>query len=292
MSLRNFIEYGGRKTYIAKISRKLQKLQALDEGERNLDFRLARSRWRDDLWAEHRKIYKKEWERRELAGSARAPIDFLRFPPLEDENQFRRTDDDLDWLDPSLRPPCRPREWQTSTKWTVCPIDGTCSCPSFLRSRFLLCKHTALATPPSVLGDGSKEDEHLFFDVVERHRTVPFWRVPEIAKIRAKAKKVGIPLPTDDSGSVQFHLQRLLDEVTRGGGDGEYEGDFGGDFGGGDEGSQDDTDFNGGWHYELNSGSSDTEVQETNGTEAASSQKRGQFSLRYRPPLSPFRSRK
>lgn len=95
------------------------KLDNLEEGERKLDFRLARSRWRDDLWTEHRTVYRKEWERRKLAGSAILPINFLRFPPLQDQDQYRRTDDELNWLDPSLRLPPRPTQWQTDTGRTV-----------------------------------------------------------------------------------------------------------------------------------------------------------------------------
>ncbi|GAA5974522.1 hypothetical protein JCM5350_001174 [Sporobolomyces pararoseus] len=75
-------------------------------------------------------------------------------------------------------------------------------------------------------------------------------------------------------------MQRLLDEVARGGGDPEYEGEFEGDCNGGDErGRPTDTDFNGGWHYDLGSGSSDTEEQGSSGTEAANARKRGQFSF-------------
>ena len=208
------------------------KLENLDEGERKLDFRLGRSRWRTDLWIEHRKVYGKEWERRKTTGSANLPIDFLRFPPLEDQDQYRRTDDELSWLDPSLRLPSRPTQWRTDTGRTVSSLEGTCSCPSFLRSRFLLCKHTILSTPPSVLGDGSMEDETLYFDVVERHRTPPFWRVPEIAKERALARERGVVRDDDEGSSVSFEMQRIFNGIEEGYGDfGEgFEGEYGGGY--------------------------------------------------------------
>ena len=67
-----------------------------------------------------------------------------------------------------------------------------CSCPSFLRSQFLRCKHITLSTKQEVLGDGTPGDEDLWFEVVERYREPPFWRVPETAREIARRRKLGL----------------------------------------------------------------------------------------------------
>jgi hypothetical protein len=54
-----------------------------------------------------------------------------------------------------------------------------------------MCKHTILATPPVVTSDGSIKDELLYFDVVERQRTSPFWSVPNNAVRRAENRNKG-----------------------------------------------------------------------------------------------------
>lgn len=72
-------------------------------------------------------------------------------------------------------------------------VEGTCSCPGFLYSRFLICKHRILHSSFRVLDgpDVDGRDERLWFDLVVRHRSAPFWRLPAWAASRAAAKAEG-----------------------------------------------------------------------------------------------------
>ena len=51
------------------------------------------------------------------------------------------------------------------------PIAGVCACPSFLQSRFLLCKHIVNCFLPPRVGEGSA----IFFNGIKRQRSSPFW---------------------------------------------------------------------------------------------------------------------
>ncbi|GAA5923070.1 hypothetical protein JCM6882_005057, partial [Rhodosporidiobolus microsporus] len=113
-----------------------------------LDFRLDDSPWRKELRREVRRIWEKEWERREAevqrmggwdkldpalkALCQRPPGVVRRPPPLPIPIPVDPA------LDPLSQPAPAPTSQQTDTQ------RGTCSCPSFLLSRFLICKHIVL----------------------------------------------------------------------------------------------------------------------------------------------------
>src|SRR6202011_5561231 len=51
------------------------------------------------------------------------------------------------------------------------PYKWVCTCPAFVRSRFLICKHLIQAVPPT------------FFLQVKQNRTLPFWQHPTLVPL-------------------------------------------------------------------------------------------------------------
>jgi hypothetical protein len=129
-------------------------------------------------------------------------------------------EEDTSLIDPALLalgPPSRSRPLASvpplRTDHYFDPVLQVCSCPSFLQSRFLRCKHITLSTKQEVLGDGSQADEDLWFELVERHREPPFWRVPEAAKNVAIRRKEGIET-TDEMWETDLQNERDEEEDT------------------------------------------------------------------------------
>lgn len=73
----------------------------------------------------------------------------------------------IDLAEAALPPP-------TEYKWHTNPVKGVCGCPSFLHSRFLLCKHLIRLTTPA-------SRPPAYFGTVERLLVQPFWRIPQEA---------------------------------------------------------------------------------------------------------------
>ncbi|GAA6001262.1 hypothetical protein JCM10207_007491 [Rhodosporidiobolus poonsookiae] len=163
----------------------LDKVYDRDDAAKTLDFRLQVAPWRGELKAKVGAFWEVEWTRREeevkkaggwlavspaCAAAARRPSGVVQrpppLPPMVSPNPS---------IDPALQP--RPSIPPPVLNHTPDILNGTCSCPSFLHSRFLLCKHLALSPCFASVGSDRAEDDNLFFSVVERHRTGPFWRV-------------------------------------------------------------------------------------------------------------------
>ncbi|GAA5910498.1 hypothetical protein JCM6882_008537, partial [Rhodosporidiobolus microsporus] len=110
---------------------------------------------------------------------------------------------------------------------------GTCSCPSFLLSRFLICKHIVLDSSFARIGDDSADAETFWFDAVQRFRAPPFWRVPAEVEQRREAKAKG-----EVAGREVWDLWEEEEEDA--GADVDVwaatEGEFGGGFDSGEEG--------------------------------------------------------
>ena len=59
------------------------------------------------------------------------------------------------------------------TRYHTDPFRFVCACPSFLQSRFLICKHLVFCFNPI-------EDRASFYYDISRHRRPPFWRSPQL----------------------------------------------------------------------------------------------------------------
>lgn len=101
-------------------------------------------------------------------------------------------------------------------------LHGTCSCRTFLLSRFLICKHIICA-------EDSPRLSPLYYDTVQRHTTSPYWRVPdevaEIAIRRAAGEEMVVKasqeLPEDEEDYYDLYHARDDEEGIDIGGDNE-----------------------------------------------------------------------
>jgi len=93
----------------------------------------------------------------------------------------------------------------------------TCSCPAFLISRFLLCKHLVRAAN-SELGEAPLTDLRFFLNI-HRHHLPPFYHIPGIHPVQGKPSSTQQQEPPQ----ILLELDPLVSEMS-GGGDGEDDG--------------------------------------------------------------------
>jgi len=85
--------------------------------------------------------------------------------------------------------PLNPKYKPDSHRWV-------CTCPSFVRSRFLLCKHLVQAVRPV---------PPIFFLEVKRNRTTPFWQHPGLVLLEGSRP---------DTPAMVVTAEPMLDEVV------------------------------------------------------------------------------
>ena len=99
-------------------------------------------------------------------------------------------------------------------KYSPDPIRWVCGCPSFRQSRFLICKHLVKLCHPV----GSR-----FFLEVERNRTAPFWKHPDLLPLECSADNTAdLDIPQemegvgdDEEGSDDGFEERLHEESVQ-----------------------------------------------------------------------------
>lgn len=176
------------------------------------------------------RVRKAEWKRRgeeikSVGGLEKVPQEYRsalqpslgvmaappRLPPFDPANA-------------AIEPGFRPITEERNSHFTD-PAAGTCSCPGFLNSRFLLCRHLVLRMTFAVATASpltSIDEDRLWFDVVARNRSPPFWTVPAEVHNRADAVQVGEVAPAEPWNVFESYMNGESGDQ-----------DFADDFGGG-----------------------------------------------------------
>lgn len=82
--------------------------------------------------------------------------------------------------------------------YRTCIVDWTCSCPSYLVSRFLLCKHLVREANALLAANDARLSLRSFYDL-RRERSIPFYRIPGVNQdLSSASSDEGISIPSHD----------------------------------------------------------------------------------------------
>jgi hypothetical protein len=131
------------------------------------------------------KSLKQQWEDLSCSDEhrrAKKELSLLRSKPSSASGKKLRTQR-LDWI--------REESEGSSSQYKTSLTNWTCSCPSYLLSRFLVCKHLVRSANQQL---GKSNHGLRFFARLHRHHEVPFYRIPGIHSIENPEPCEDIPI--------------------------------------------------------------------------------------------------
>lgn len=200
----------------SSISSAERKIQFRRTALETLDFRHTSCEWREDFKRVVTKVFQNEEKRRRKLNPALSQTDS---PPRHVLNNIANTSGSIEW-----------RAKLPKTKYFIDLQNGVCSCPSFLLSRHLICKHLILRSTFAIPTASSQPA--LWFQLAQRNREYPFWTLPSNLVDVVRRNELG-----DIPGRRQPQLvaREILEE----------EGGLTGESGNGNSGCNPDPDFGG-----------------------------------------------